>query len=271
MSNAYVITDNQTSNYNGMQAAIKKRLSRQFSLDAFYIWSKTMESGSLQTTGNIGNSAATEPEDYYAPKLDKQRADNDIRSQFSMNAVWKPVFFEKNRYLHFALDGWSVAAIVSLRSGRPFAITTGTDDNFDGDVNDRPNILPGQVPGLSNSFYRTPGNTSPQNWFNTSAYCKIGSVVNGVSCPVGGGPAGVDGLLPVNSLNAPNYHNVDASIFRDFTIYERLKFQFRGEATNVFNIVNLNAPNGTLNNAAFGKINSAAGMRVLQVGGRLLF
>ena len=63
----------------------------------------------------------------------------------------------------------------------------------------------------------------------------------------------------------------DAAIFRDFRIYERVSFQFRGEATNVFNFVNLNAPNGTLNSATFGQTTSAASMRQIQVDGRILF
>jgi hypothetical protein len=65
---------------------------------------------------------------------------------------------------------------------------------------------------------------------------------------------------------------VDASLFRDFTIYERVKFQFRGEATNVFNFVNLSAPGGTLTSgSSFGKITGGSAMRVIQVGGRLFY
>jgi hypothetical protein len=76
----------------------------------------------------------------------------------------------------------------------------------------------------------------------------------------------------VNSLDAPGYKDVDASIFRDFTLYERVKFQFRGEATNVFNLVNLSAPGATMSStASFGIINGGAAMRVIQLGGRLLF
>jgi len=50
-----------------------------------------------------------------------------------------------------------------------------------------------------------------------------------------------------------------------------VKFQFRGEATNVFNMVSLSAPGGTFNSGTFGTITGASPMRVIQVGGRLLF
>lgn len=268
MSNGYVITDGQTTNYNGLQVSLEQRLSHHVSVSGFYIWSKSLASASLQTTGNIGNSAATEPEDYHDLALERQRTDNDMRNQVSIHGVWKPDYFGNyNRFVRTALNGWSVAAIVSLHSGKPFNVTTGTDDNFDGDTNDRPNVQPGQTPGLVH-YQRSVLTASTQNWFNTSAYCKNGAA----GCPAGAGPSGLDGTVRANSLDSPGYRDVDASLFRDFTIHESWKFQFRGEATNVFNMVSLSAPGGTMNStSSFGKITGASSMRVIQVGGRLLF
>ncbi|MGB7191333.1 MAG: TonB-dependent receptor, partial [Acidobacteriaceae bacterium] len=105
-------------------------------------------------------------------------------------------------------------------------------------------------------------------WFDTSVYCRAGTP----GCTPGGGPSGLDGLVRAGSLTGPGYKNVDASLFRDFTIRERIKFQFRGEATNVFNFVNLNNPGSNLSStSSFGQISGAGGMRVLQLGGRLVF
>ncbi len=267
MSNAYVITDGQTTNYNGLQITVVKRLSAHLSVNGFYIWSKGISSASLQTTGNIGNSAATEPEDYYDLGLERQREDSDMRHQAVISTVWKPDYFgHLNPVARTILNGWSVAAIVSVHSGKPFNITTGSDDNFDGDTNDRPNVLPGQTAHLI-PYTRSVGTASTEKWFNTAAYCRNGAV----GCPAGAGPSGLDGTVRANSLDSPGYHDVDASIFRDFTIHGRVKFQFRGEATNVFNMVNLSAPAGTLNSGTFGTINGASAMRFIQLGGRLLF
>jgi len=267
MSNAYVVTDGQNTNYSGLQASIEQRLSHHLSVGGFYVWSKALASASLQTTGNIGNSAGTEPEDYYDLGLERQRTDNDMRQQVSIHGVWKPDYFGSyNRFVRTALNGWSIAAIVSLHSGKPFNIMTGTDDNFDGDTNDRPNVIAGQVPGLVH-YQRSVLTASTQKWFNTAAYCH-----NGASgCPAGTGPSKLDGTVSDNTLDSPGYRDVDASIFRDFTVYERVKFQFRGEATNVFNMVSLSGPSSTLSSGTFGTITGASGMRVIQVGGRLLF
>ena len=267
MSNGYVITDGQNANYNGLQVVVDKRLSKNFSINGFYIWSKALASASMQTTGNIGNSNGTEPEDYSAMYLERQREDNDIRNHVVVSAVWKPNYFGSyNRLVRTALNGWSLAATVTMRSGKPFNITSGKDDNVDGDNNDRPNLISGKTARLLGA-HRSRQEELAQ-WFDVNAYCEIGAT----GCPAGAGTGGVDGTVRVNSLDAPGYKNVNASLFRDFTIFERMKFQFRGEATNVFNFVNLNAPGGTLTSpSSFGVITGAAQMRVIQVGGKMTF
>ena len=73
----------------------------------------------------------------------------------------------------------------------------------------------------------------------------------------------------------------DLGFFRDIRLTERITFQLRGEATNVFNMVSLNNPSGTSgppptvgaapSSTSFGRITAAASPRLMQVGGRLTF
>ena len=273
MSNGYVIEDGQNTNYQGLQVTVEKRLSNHISVNGFYVFSKALSSASLQTTGNIGNSGATEPEDYYNLPLERQRTDSDQRHQAVIAAVWKPDYFGKsNRVVQNLLNGWSISAIVTMRSGVPFTITSGSDDNMDGDTNDRPNLVPGKMERTNISS----GSRSQERkqWFDTSAYCRVGSA----GCSAGTGAGNVDGTVSPNSISGPGYKDVDAAIFRDFGIFERVKFQFRGEATNVFNFVNLGNPGAVLNSpSTFGVISAqtntpqGSGMRVIQLGGRILF
>jgi hypothetical protein len=61
-------------------------------------------------------------------------------------------------------------------------------------------------------------------------------------------------------------------VFRDIRLVGRTVFQFRLEATNVFNMVNLNNPGVALNApATFGKIRTARDMRRSQLGARVSF
>ena len=89
-------------------------------------------------------------------------------------------------------------------------------------------------------------------------------------CP-GVGPGGSDGALRRNNYYAPGYRDVDASLFRDFTIWQGMKLQARAEASNAFNLVSLGAPNASLSSASAGTITSASPMREIQLGVRLTF
>ena len=67
-------------------------------------------------------------------------------------------------------------------------------------------------------------------------------------------------------------YDQDLGIFRDIRLTGRSTFQFRVEATNVFNIVNLNNPGMNLAAPAqFGKIRSARNMRQIQLGLKYIF
>jgi hypothetical protein len=102
--------------------------------------------------------------------------------------------------------------------------------------------------------------------FNTAAF-----VANGPGVTGGIGPGGADGNAPRDYLRAPGYRDIDLGLLRDFRFGERVTFQLRGEATNVFNLVSLNAPTATLSSGNDGKITGAASPRLIQVGARLTF
>ncbi len=104
-------------------------------------------------------------------------------------------------------------------------------------------------------------------WFNTAAFTPNGPGVAG-----GIGPGGADGNVGRNSLFGPGFKDIDMGLFRNIKFERGVVFQLRGEATNVFNLVSLNNPTGSLASGNYGKITSAAGtQRIIQVGGRLTF
>jgi hypothetical protein len=55
-------------------------------------------------------------------------------------------------------------------------------------------------------------------------------------------PAGKMGNHGRNSLRGPGFWQIDASLHRTFTLFERLKMQFRWEVFNVFNHPNFLYP-----------------------------
>jgi len=264
-SNVYNIQSNQGSNYNALQVTVEKRLTHRVSAKGSYTWSHTLASTYLD-----GTSLNTTFVDYNYAWLEKhQRSDQDRRHMTSASVVWKPDYFSAySRPVRTALNGWTVTAIITANSGQPFTVTTGVDNYFNGQGNNRPSIVPGMKPRILKSSSRT---AEMGKWFDTSAYCIAGSTTNNVSCP-GVGPLSLLGNERPNSLSDPGFRNVDMSVVRNIQLYDRFKFELRGEASNVFNLVNLGAPTGAMNSVNFGKITGSGGnSRILQVGGRLLF
>ena len=104
-------------------------------------------------------------------------------------------------------------------------------------------------------------------WFNPAAFLNpalytFGSTPNTIS-----------------QFRNPGAMIFDLSVFKTFTITEKVRLQFRGEAFNAPNHVNLGIPNtsfspnasGVNASASFGRITSARDPRQLQLGLKLIY
>ncbi|HEX2917620.1 MAG TPA: TonB-dependent receptor, partial [Edaphobacter sp.] len=261
--NVWIVRSNQNSNYNGLQVVVEQRITHHISARGFYTWSKNLQSNFLDSTGGLNGIFV----DSNYPQLEyRQRATEDRRHMMTMSFVWKPDYFDSyNKLVRTAFNGWTVTGIWTANSGQPFTVTTGNDNYFSGLGNNRPSVIPGKEPHTLPQHSRI---AEMQQWFDTSAYCRPGV---DAGCP-GVGPLGLLGNTRPNQLDAPGYRNVDASLFRSFNIHEALRFQLRGEVSNVFNLVNLGAPVASMSSSNYGQITGSGGVqRIIQVGGRLLF
>ncbi len=247
-----LLNSDQNASYHGMQITSAMRMSHRVSFNAFYTFSKTLSSVQLHNNTTQGLA-----QNYSKLGLDKGRADTDQRHVFSMSLNYQPDYFSGSHVIvRTLLNGWSISPIIKLRSGLPFTITNGNvDANLDGQTNDRAALI-------GDPFISNP---TPERWFNTAAFVQ-NKVVTGVA---------TDGSSPRNLLDGPGYKVVDLAISRDFNLNERFKLRFRGEATNVFNMVNLGQPGAAVPSGAtsttFGVITSANAMRKMQFGLRLTF
>jgi len=256
-----LVQSNQTASYHAMQFTVTKRMSHHLLLNAFYTFSKNLNSLQLdnnQTQGGAQNmSILTE---------DKGRADIDQRHAVSVSAVWQPEFsYGGNGVVKAVLNGWSISPIVRYHSGVPFTVLNGVDANLDGAGGDRANLVGDPLSGAC------PNGASvgtPQCWFNIGAFTRNPVVT--------GSPA--DGNSARNLLDQPGFKTVDLAIFRNFRFYEKYALEFRVEGTNTFNMVNLSSPAATAPASAaapgtFGTISTVPGnsMRQLQLGLRFTF
>jgi outer membrane receptor protein involved in Fe transport len=231
------------ASYHSLQVSVEKRMSHNFLINGSYVYSKT-----LDTLADDGTAA----QDMDNLGLERGRSDLDQRHAMVLSTVWNWNYFHGARILQQVLNGWTLSTITSIHSGSPFTVTSGQDNNLDGVNNDRPNLV--GVAQLDPHRSRT---VASQEWFNPAAF-----VANGT---------GQDGDAGRNILDAPGSKGVDVAFFRSFGFRERAFLQVRSEFTNFFNIVNLSAPNGSLNSANVGKITGAGTMRQIQLGLRLTF
>src|SRR5207248_8820250 len=79
-------------------------------------------------------------------------------------------------------------------------------------------------------------------WLNPAAFVAPG--------------VGTLGSFGRNALQGPGMFLLDMAVSRTFPLHEKKSIQFRGEAFNLPNHLNLSNPVATLNSGAFGKIQS---------------
>jgi hypothetical protein len=228
------------SSYHSLQATLVRRFDRHFSIQASYVWSKAMGYGAVVNAYDIASSRGL--------------LAIDVPNNFVVSYIY--VTPDVRRLGYFGkglLSGWQLNGITTLRSGQPFNVISGTDTNFDGTNNDRPNVVGN--PYLSSGRGRL---ATKNAFFNTAAFIA----------PPAGTPYG---NAPFDMLLGPKYVNTDLSAFKTFPVYKEASLQFRGEVFNVINNVNMNNPNSTKSSPAFGTISGAGSPRIVQFALRLSF
>jgi hypothetical protein len=187
-----------------------------------------------------------------------------------------------------------------LQSGRPFSVWNGAPSNLKCDLNGTFSAVPsdgvctsGTLTNIGgdynldgggaifSGFYDRP-NAPPAGAVKSSFSQK--SFLTGLFNPnVFPTPAlGADGTLGRFTYRGPHQINADLSLARSFTIRERKQLQFRLDAMNALNKVNLYLPNSDLSLALksdgtysstslFGKSSRAFDARTLQASLKISF
>ncbi|HJU42535.1 MAG TPA: carboxypeptidase regulatory-like domain-containing protein [Vicinamibacterales bacterium] len=242
-----VLESTFASDYHALQMSAEKRGAR-VSAKAYYTYGNAKEDVDYQGGGlpAVQNSNRID--------LERGRTTADRRHVFTFSGIYAVnQFGDSSPVVKALLNDWTVSTIIRLQSGAPFTVMAGVDRNFDGLTNDRADI--NGDPKLDSG---RPREELIEQWFNTAVFSQ---------------PAiGADGTARRNIIDGPGLRLIDLGVFRDIRLAGQTRLQVRVEATNVFNIVNLNNPGATLNApATFGKIRSARDMRQIQLGARISF
>jgi len=206
------------SKYNALLVSLEKRYAQGLSLVLSYTWSK----GLADYTGNLDSGFRNgSPQDNLNRRNDWGLQAMDTPHRFVASATYALPFGRSatSRGMRL-LGGWQVNGILTFASGQPIGIGAPYDASQTG-TGERANCV-----GNKNG-----GPKTVDQWFDTSGYFVPPIYTFGTCSPTPG---------PRN----PGINNLDASLFKDFTITERVKLQFRAESYNFVNHPQFGPPNG---------------------------
>lgn len=219
------------SSYNSLQASLRIRGFRGLESTINYTYGHSIDNAS---DGQDFVANATQPNNSYAPNLEKGNSNFDVRHRFVW--LWTYTFPSwKGRWPKLT-DGWGINGVLTLQSGQPFHLNLTDDYDGTGEFFPRPDLVGNPFAGVH----------SPDNFLNLSAFavpCTFLPNPNGsglaAQCIPGTQHTGTMGR---NSLIGPNFRQFDFSIFKNTSITEKLKVQFRAEFYNLPNHPNFASP-----------------------------
>ena len=228
------LADEAWSISHGLQVKFEKRFSANWSMLNAYTWQHTI--------GQTEENEYLEPQDTY--NLKAERGDNapDYRHQFS--SAWsyilpigpKQRFWNGAGPLHWLTEGWQLNGIVTIHSGEAFTPLLSSDYTNTDSGAPRPDIIGNPYDFSSAASVGCPSNRQTiECWYNPAAF-TIPALAPGQTFSHEYGDA------RRGSLRGPAEYNVDASLFKNFSLTEKSKLQFRVEAFNLFNTPEFSLP-----------------------------
>jgi hypothetical protein len=258
--------DNASSPYESLQVKLNKRFTHGFEFRAAYTWSKG--EGYVEDYFNI------------TPRVNYGPNDFDRTHAFTLSTLWdlpvgrgKPLLGSAGGFLNRLVGGWALNTISYAYSGLPFTPTYNASEcAADVDTGPcRPNLVgPVHIIGNRNGYFTSVTGScfdSPINSFSSP----------GPACGPWQRPArGTFGTASRNSLRGPDFFESELAVLKNVALTERFVLQFRFEATNLFNRVNLGLPNacvdcGSSTSGVIANLATFSNMRQLKFALKLQF
>jgi hypothetical protein len=246
--------DGNWAKYNGLLLKAEHRLANHFSMLMNYTLSQCIST--YDFGGELAGNNYQNPGNRNAEKAD---CNFDRRHIFNTSMVAISGGFGHGVVSSITKD-WQVAPLISLYTGQPLTITTGSDVSLTGVGADRPNVVSGvtTMVGTLNEY------------FNPAAFaggCTTTAYVGNPSCV----PLGSFGNAARDIIHGPGTIQWDMSLTRRFQFSERWKMEFRSDFFNIMNHANWGNPATGLTSSTFGQITSFGSPRLIQMNMKLFF
>lgn len=261
-------------NYNALLTEVNHKFSHQFTADAQFTWSKSMDTSS---------GPYFEQPYPYDLNLDYGPSDYNFGKALKLYGVWQPVIFRgDNGWMEKVVGGWSISGffimhgafpwspLVNVQNGNLYCGTCGYGQLFPAAYTAKPGT------STSNDAFKTVANSNFPNggsaYFSVPTYTAYSGAAYGSANPQSPG-------VHRNSLRGPRYKDVDLMLSKGFglpklpVLGENARFNFDVNAYNVFNNLNLDPTSisNVITNSNFGTAQSALGARVVTLGARFEF
>jgi hypothetical protein len=226
------------SKYHSLQTQFVSRFGRGSQLQASYTLSRSRANLALTDSGQV--AANTTTLDNTNPDLDWGRPEVGRTHIFNASVIWMlPTLQDRSRLARTIFGDWEVTTIVGSATGQPLTIYAGSVPGFTGGPsgtgytdNQRPNRVSGEP-------CRADGGR-PEQIINPNAYTLNGFQLGSI------------GSAERGDCTGPGYFQADLAFYKNFSLNERVKLQFRWDIFNVFNNTNFlfQGMNTTMNPSA---------------------
>ncbi len=228
LTNINVFESDGNSSYNGLWVELKKHLTKGLQFDTSYTYSKSIDEVSQN---DLGLSGTTGIQDSNNIRGDRGLSDFDARNRLVLSGIYM-LPFKGNRLK----DGWQISLIETLQSGNPLNFHI-ANTSFTGIGNLRPDVT-----GPIKTGFTPATNGSPTNvTYIQNAGLPGQSNVFVTQGSTTGVPIGF-GNLGRNVVIGPGVSDTDITLVKNTKLTERVTFQIRADAYDLFNHANLYSP-----------------------------
>lgn len=261
----HFVDNSERTLYSSLQTSLRKRFSRNFSLDLHYTWGK----GLSYTGGDVGVYYGTDVQentvqDFFNYRIDRGPNTGEVAQRFVSAWLYRVPYFENwgNGVMRHVFGGWQVTGFLFARSGGALRITQSCAGTYHCRVDHT-----GADPILSKPVEIAgscrPGARCDLQYLNTAAFQRVPESKQRIALR-----PGTAGKSLLRNMGA---WSVDLRLAKNFRVREATNLEFYFDMFNALNHVNLGGANGSIDNRNFGRITGAAGMRSMQAGFRLTF
>ncbi len=232
------------SYYQAGTVKVTKRYSGGLSFNAFYTFSKAIDTGSEQTATVVDTNAPASKKGGAAASLRGLSAYHAAHRFVAGYSYELPIMRRQEGFIGRVIGGWNVSGTTTFQSGNPFSVTLGYDANGDGLAGDRPRVADLSVLGNSvdNGRRNAQGVQLSTLQLPGTAFipAQAGTIGQQDRLYLPGG--GLDGQVGRNTFFLQGLNHTDLAAFKEFKVREGVKVIVRMELYNVFNRVTFGAP-----------------------------